>query len=342
MKQEYLMLAHVFKPGKFSVAGWFVSEKLDGVRAYWDGGISRGIDTKLVPYSNVIKDHYDETATGLWSRTGKVIHAPNYWLNQLPDIPLDGELFLGRGQFQKLTSIVSRIIPGKHWEDVRFKVIDSPPIIKMFKNRLVKVRSDYQFEIKGALEWYNKIGTKVKSVNCTWTFEMVYDWLQRKLPKNKVIELVEQERLPFNHNDALIRIDSKLQDLLELGGEGVMFRKPESFWVTRRSYSLLKYKPWDNASGTVVGYQYGSGKLEGLMGALILKLDNEKEVKISGFTEKERDFCDKAIGFDAFWNPGTRAPYWVNHFLFPKGSKVKFKYRELSNDGVPKEARYYR
>jgi len=111
MKQEYLMLSHIFKPMKQSVAGWFVSEKLDGIRAYWDGGLSRGLPASEVPYANTVKDfrlNHQVMATGLWTRTGKVIYAPDYWLNQLPSIPLDGELYIGPNSFQELTSIVSK------------------------------------------------------------------------------------------------------------------------------------------------------------------------------------------------------------------------------------------
>jgi len=341
MKQEYLMLAQTFKPGKFSVAGWYVSEKLDGMRAYWDGGISRGIPSGLVPYANTVKNYRlkaEEIATGLWSRSGKVIHAPDDWLNKLPPFPLDGELFLGRGRFQELTSIVSKIIPGLEWNEVRFKVIDSPPFLSMFRDREIKVRSDYKFNIKDAVEWYKKQDNIPRNTSLTWNFEMVYSWLERRLPLEGVTELVEQERLSFDHSKAAIRINDKLNSLLDKGGEGVVFRKPESFWFPNRAYSLLKYKPWFSDEGVVIGYQYGLGKLEGLMGALILKLNNGKELKISGFTDQERNFNEKACNFD----PGARAPDWVNHPLFPIGKIIEFKYRELSIDKIPKEARYYR
>lgn len=51
-KRNFLMLAHTFKPGKHFPGGMFLSEKLDGIRCYWDGGISRGIPKANVPYAN--------------------------------------------------------------------------------------------------------------------------------------------------------------------------------------------------------------------------------------------------------------------------------------------------
>src|SRR5436305_1167004 len=58
------------------VSGWWMSEKLDGVRAYWDG-------------------------KQFLSRYGNLIHVPDYFMAGLPEVPLDGEMWLGRKQFQR-------------------------------------------------------------------------------------------------------------------------------------------------------------------------------------------------------------------------------------------------
>ena len=60
-----------------------MSEKLDGVRAYWDG-------------------------KALISRLGNPFHAPDWFLAGLPDVPLDGELWIGRKAFQRTVGIVRR------------------------------------------------------------------------------------------------------------------------------------------------------------------------------------------------------------------------------------------
>ncbi len=162
MKQEYLMLGHVYKPGKISPAGWFVSEKLDGVRAFWDGGISRGMLASQVPYSNTVKDVNPQTATGLWSRTGKVIHAPDWWLDELPNFPLDGELFLGRGKFQETYSTIAKYVGGD-WKGITYKIFDSPPYRAFIKPRTVKVR-DYEFSVTGGLDG------NIRSASSSWFF----------------------------------------------------------------------------------------------------------------------------------------------------------------------------
>lgn len=79
-----------------------MSEKIDGVRALWDGRT-------------------------LQTRTGKLISAPAWFFAQLPDTPLDGELTLGRGTFQATVGAVRRCRPvGDEWAGMHFKVFDVP------------------------------------------------------------------------------------------------------------------------------------------------------------------------------------------------------------------------
>src|ERR1700730_1201552 len=77
------------------LAGWWLSEKLDGVRAYWDG-------------------------KSLTSRLGNRLHAPDWFLTGLPDIPLDGELWIGRKSFQRTVGIVRRQDKSDLWKEVRY------------------------------------------------------------------------------------------------------------------------------------------------------------------------------------------------------------------------------
>ena len=53
-KREFLQLADHYDPAKHNVAGWFISEKLDGTRCFWDGGLSRGLPTDSIPWASVI------------------------------------------------------------------------------------------------------------------------------------------------------------------------------------------------------------------------------------------------------------------------------------------------
>jgi DNA ligase-1 len=93
------------------LAGWWMSEKLDGVRAYWDG-------------------------KQFLSRLGNIYHAPDWFVEGLPDVPLDGELWLDRKKFQRTVSIVRRQDKSDHWKEIRFLVFDAPALNEDFERRL--------------------------------------------------------------------------------------------------------------------------------------------------------------------------------------------------------------
>ena len=96
------------------IAGWLLSEKLDGVRAMWNG-------RKLV------------------SRNGNAFAAPDWFLAQLPAaIALDGELYIGRGQFQRTVGIVRTKTPvDADWKAISYRVFDAPLACGGFEQRLV-------------------------------------------------------------------------------------------------------------------------------------------------------------------------------------------------------------
>jgi DNA ligase-1 len=100
--------------GEQDVTGWWLSEKLDGVRGLWDG--SRFL-----------------------SRQGNVYHAPAWFTAGLPAMPLDGELWLGRGAFQRTVSIVRRHDGTEQWREIRFLVFDAPALDEPFEQRLQQV-----------------------------------------------------------------------------------------------------------------------------------------------------------------------------------------------------------
>lgn len=354
MKSEFLMLGHTFKPGKHGIAGWYISEKLDGRRAYWDGGLSRGLWVSEVPYANRVKDDRlseEPKATGLWSRAGKVIRAPEWWLDKLPFIPLDGELWLGRGRFQELSSIVSSFDSGEEWEDVEYRVFDSPPYLKMLADRRIKVR-DYEFEIQDAMIWYytrsDDLDFIIQSASVKWDFEFVSKWLKKRIVGTTKVSFLEQEQLPFDQQEAIKRIDSKLMELLNKGAEGIVLRKPVSFWVPQRSHCLLKYKPWKDDEAVITGFTTGrrtdkGSKWLGKIGALVVDYQG-KRLELSGLTDAEREFKTESMEDWAKEFPGEDVPS-QDHFegvYFKIGDIVTFKFRELSDDNIPKEARYYR
>ena len=127
-KRQLLMLAHTLKP-KHGIAGYMVSEKWDGIRVFSEP-VTRGMLKSEVPWANTDKDSrylIAPRSTGLWTRYGNVIQAPDWFLDQLPNMLLDGEFITGRNDRQNLMSIVKALEPGCGWEEVQYLVFDSPP-----------------------------------------------------------------------------------------------------------------------------------------------------------------------------------------------------------------------
>ncbi len=96
------------------LSGWWMSEKLDGVRAYWTG-------------------------KELLSRLGNLLHAPDWFVAGLPDVPLDGELWIARKAFQRTVSVVRRQDKTDLWKEVTFVVFDAPGLPADFEERVAFV-----------------------------------------------------------------------------------------------------------------------------------------------------------------------------------------------------------
>lgn len=110
------MLASGWRAGR-DPAGFLVSEKLDGVRALWDGQQLR-------------------------FRSGLPIAAPRWFTAALPSTALDGELWLGRGRFDALSGIVRRAEPvDADWRDVRYMVFDLPGAAEPFGQRVARLKT---------------------------------------------------------------------------------------------------------------------------------------------------------------------------------------------------------
>lgn len=110
-----ILLAHSWG-GDTDLGGWWMSEKLDGVRAYWDG-------------------------ERLLTRLGNEVAAPAWFVAALPrGVALDGELFGGRKRFQETVSVVRRQDRSEAWRGLRYVLFDAPRHEGPFEARLSAVR----------------------------------------------------------------------------------------------------------------------------------------------------------------------------------------------------------
>lgn len=86
---------------EINVTGWLISEKLDGVRAYWNG-------------------------KELISRSGKVFAVPKSFTHGFPPFEIDGELWTTRGDFENIVSIVNSTTPDQRWQEIRYHIFEVP------------------------------------------------------------------------------------------------------------------------------------------------------------------------------------------------------------------------
>lgn len=248
-----ILLAQVYRH-QVDVLQYLVSEKLDGVRAIWDG-------------------------QSLRFRSGKAINAPAWFIDGLPKRALDGELWMGRSSFERLSGIVRRDIPSDaEWHQVRYMIFELPQAAGTFEQRAAKIRE------------------LVRYANVPW------------------LMVIEQFR---------VRDDSELQrrmnEIVKAGGEGLMLHRADAPYETRRSDTLLKMKPWDDAEAVVIAHLPGKGKHTGEMGALRVRTDDGREFSLgSGFSDLQRK------------NPP------------PIGATVTYRYRDFTRSGLPRFASFLR
>lgn len=218
-----LMLANVYRPG-VPLAEYWVSEKLDGVRGYWDG-------------------------RKLWSRGGEPIAAPAWFTAGWPSVPLDGELWAGRGRFAEAVSTVRQQQPvDAAWRRLRFMVFDLPAHGGSFDERLPALQS---MLAKLALPW---------------------------------VQPIPQFRL---REDAALQ--ARLRAIVRQGGEGLMLHRADALYRALRSDDLLKVKLHDDAEARVVAHVAGRGKYRGMLGALLVESADGRRFRLgSGFTDAER------------------------------------------------------
>jgi DNA ligase 1 len=205
--------------------GFLVSEKFDGVRAFWDGRTLR-------------------------HRSGHPLSAPAWFTQRLPREPLDGELWLGRGQFDAVSALVRRArAMDADWRSLHYQVFDQPGTPGPFADRARR--------------------------------------LSELLARHAVprVTAVPQRRV----SDAAA-LQGWLASVVAGGGEGLMLHRAAAWWQKGRSGDLLKLKPAQDDEAVVVAYMPGKGRHQGRLGALRVRDANGREWLLgTGFSDAERD-----------------------------------------------------
>lgn len=354
------MLSKSYDPNKHNVADHYMSEKLDGGRCFWDGGLSRDLPTTSVPWANILdpktgqpKKKIRPIASGLWSRYGNPIMAPNWFLNSLPCCPLDGELWAGRGEFQTVMSTIKKHKPiDEEWKRIQFGIFSCPNIWDVMQDGEIKNTQFIKTMDRANIERW--IHNRDRDLLTVYRFLEGHPVFSAELANlNEWIDttsethfLIRQMRLPSSPQFAAQLVEAEMREIIQAGGEGVFLRHADSIWTPKRVEACLKVKGELDDEATVVGFVSGrktdkGSKLLGLIGALVLDY-NGKRLELSGLTDEERQFGSESEKNYAESRPGEQMPEGTQGVHFRKGDKVTFKYRELTKDGVPKEARYLR
>lgn len=229
------------------ISGWLMSEKLDGVRGYWDG-------EKLL------------------SKNGLPFNPPAVFIKNFPDFPIEGELWAGRGMFEKTVSIVKKHEAHNGWLELEFAIFDVPLAGGGFEQRL-----------RMAGLWFAKNPSE-------YAFVIAHKTIR------------DREHL----KEELLRVEN-------LGGEGLILRKPDSLYTAGRSDDFLKVKSYLDMEAVVIGHIEGKGRNRGRLGSVLVELPDKTRFKIgTGFSDDDRK------------DPP------------PIGSIITFKYYGFNKSGIPR------
>ena len=219
-----LLLAQVYRPG-LPLQDYWVSEKYDGVRGFWDGRTLR-------------------------TRSGETVQAPAWFTAGWPEVPMDGELWAGRGRFSHAQSTTRQQQPGDvAWRQIRFMVFDLPGDKGTFDQRLPALNA------------------LVESLGQPW------------------VQAVPQRRVA---NDAALQ--ALLHRTVRAGGEGLMLHRGASLYRAGRSDDLIKVKTHEDTEARVVAHLPGKGRHAGRLGALLVETPSGQRFRLgAGFSDADRE-----------------------------------------------------
>jgi len=203
---------------------YYVSEKLDGIRAYWNG-------------------HQ------LISKQGNIFTAPTWFIASFPTTAMDGELWIARNQFEKVSGIArTQDNQNEQWKQIKFMIFDLPESTASFEQRINKMQA---------------LVTETKS---------------------PYLQIIKQQKIP--NTDALFTL---LDKVVKENGEGLMLHHQDALYQIKRSRDLMKLKKFEDAEATVIAHLSGKGKYVGLLGSLLVETPDGIRFKIgSGFSDEER------------------------------------------------------
>jgi len=278
--------------------GWIASEKWDGYRAIFQ---------------------YDENGVGkFYSRSGKVFACPEWYLQLMPpyailkDRVIDGELWAGRDCFELMGCVRKKVPIDEEWMDIQFKTYDLvSKEDKLFQDRLL--------DLKKVIDFSNSRWNIISKDNTI------------PYPMNKI-------DYPIHYSEQVViqsyeHMDEYYQNILKLGGEGIMLKHPLCKYIHGRNSYLLKYKPSFDRECIIIGYKEGKGKYVGKLGGFICKplINHDSYMTI----DEDEDHVFTLSGMD----DSIRSNYKKTH---PINTIISFECSGYTDKGIPRFGRYIR
>lgn len=268
---------------------WWWSEKYDGYRSQW------------------ISEERE-----FYSRSLNIFHGPEWFKMAMPPKRnIDGELWVGRENFEKM-GVVRRKEPGdEDWIPVKFMVYDLPDEKKPFSERVRLLKK------------------LVKENSVRWNIN------RKKLPEpfNELeCPLIFAPQMKIKSEKHMLDVYNKI---IQKGGEGIMIKQGSSLYSNGRSPHMLKLKPAFDEEGVIIDYSDGKkdSKYEGLLGGFVVRpLLNMDKYHV---LDKDDNHIYTVSGMDDY----VRESYLETH---PIGTIITITHSGRTESGKPRFARYMR
>jgi hypothetical protein len=304
------MMAHTYSGDPYSVIGWYVSRKLNGNRAIWNG--------------------FTLQTLGRYSGS-KIIYPPAWWTAAACPTarPIDGELWHVSDDKDIVRSVagqgIAKSVADIRWHDIYFMAYDYKPY------------SAYGISI-------DMLGAKF-----CHDYYLGYKWIERQKILSDTVS-VHNSMCVTRGIQSHLRLCKQyvMQDAAKVAAtldcskanswEGIVFANPQGEYVCNRSHDLLKSKPMYDHECYVNGINLGKpeGKYASVVGSLRCFLTWNEQV--TSFKGGRDDMIGNRVSFDVSGMDDSQRSEWLIPENRPK--HIRFSFLEVSKDGIPQSPNY--
>jgi DNA polymerase/3'-5' exonuclease PolX len=267
--------------------GWLFSEKYDGYRAIWVAEVKKFL-----------------------SRSDNVFNSVEWFMKAMPPrVKLDGELWVGRENFEAMGVVRKKEPEPEEWCAVKYIVYDLPDHPGPFKDRIKELKK----VVSQSRKRWNIIRKDYPEPYCDLECPLVF-------ADQTVIKSQEH-------------MDEMYNSIIKNGGEGGMIKCPNSSYEDGRSNYMLKIKPVFDEEAVIFDYSPGKGKYKGMLGGFVCKpLINMDTYHL---IDKDENHEFTVSGMD----DEVRENYKITH---PIGTVITIEHSGKTNKGKPRFPRYMR